>query len=56
MSRNKVCEEILILSNVLSLDAGSHSRHKWVENFKKDRRQIGLDGMDLSDLAQWRLL
>jgi hypothetical protein len=35
-------------------------RHKWVDNIKKDLREIGCDGMDWIDLAQdrdqWRTL
>jgi hypothetical protein len=29
-------------------------RRRWVDNIKKDLRVIGCDGMDSSDLAQYR--
>jgi hypothetical protein len=35
-------------------------RRRWVDNIKMDLREIGLDGIDLNDLAQdrdqWRAL
>jgi hypothetical protein len=29
-------------------------RRRWVDNIKMDRREIGWEGMDLIDLAQYR--
>jgi hypothetical protein len=29
-------------------------RRRWVDNFKMDLREIGWDGVDLVDLAQYR--